>query len=136
MSKPIDKAYLMKDACHNCQTGINNKDLSIVFFCKIYLMEYCIEPCTLEDWAHCQFNREAKENPPALKPGSRSYIEDLKKLEFENRNKFYFGCQHYFKKLKKDIDPIVEGFDLDDKEQRKQAWLKVVDKFSEPVKGG
>jgi len=85
-------------------------------------------------WAN---SRLAPPTADAPKPESKNYIDDVKNLEFENRNKFYYGCQHYFKKLKKDVDPVILGLNLDDAGERKQAWEKVLAKFGgEPLKGG
>jgi hypothetical protein len=68
MSKPIDEAHVMKDACPKCESGVKNSDMSLVYFCRIHILGYFSQPCTLSDWARCPFN-------PTEKPGTKSYGE-------------------------------------------------------------
>ena len=149
MSKPIDEAYLMKDACLKCYTNeIRDSFLPIsrYYSCKEHLLGQFSEPCTLDDWARCPFNpscaKAAEGKPESQKPALEksaptSYLDDLSKLEFESRYKFYLGCSRYLKKSKQEIDLHIVGLNLDNPKQREEAWEKVVKKFSrQPIKGG
>ena len=60
--KPINYPGVLKGACLNC--GIENEasmhggDRIFSFYCKkASALDKCIEPCTLQDWDKCFFNK-------------------------------------------------------------------------------
>jgi hypothetical protein len=131
MSKPIDGAHIFNGICPNTEPVLTLTFPARVFAygCSKYPSNWCAEPCTVADWKQCPFNPAGRIAVKKEKPPASGYVGDIENLEFENRNKFYYGCQHYLKKLKKDVDPLILGLNLDDPAERKQAWEKVLEKF-------
>ena len=130
MTKPIERPEIDGGVCQHCYFNSFYE-----FFCNLKYIKPCDEPCTPEDWERCPFNPANQE--PKTQPPKSSYLDDIKNLEFDSRGKFYHGCQHYFKKLKKDVDPIISDLDLDETSQRKRAWLRLVDKYGgQPERAG
>lgn len=69
-------------------------------------------------------------------PKRESPFDESENIVFPNRGAFYKACWDFYKKYRKDINPVIAGLDLDKPEGRKKAWVKVVKKFDQPIKGG
>jgi hypothetical protein len=125
MSKPIDRAGILKDACEFCVCySMPHYGSKLNFKCGKRDLGDFDELCTREDWARCPFNPRNQKQPKPSPP--QNYIADLEKLEFKNRGEFYYNANHYLHLLKKDVDPIIDGLNLDDPAERKDAWLKLI----------
>jgi hypothetical protein len=159
MSKPFDEAEKLKGICRFCL--INTETISAgtykyerKFTCSRIDLGVFEDFCTKEDYYRCTFNEVNMKSLPQTSPAGKTalstgpgknvdkapprvgpgYIDDLKKLTFESREKFYWGCQFYFKKLKKDVDPLLKTYDLTDADDRKMAWARLVDRYAPGMK--
>lgn len=149
MSKPIDEAIKLKGICRFCKILNPRKCGEKGFECERADLGKFDDFCTKEDYLACPFNkvrmREMPERksdivadprliqgtPENMKMKSSSYIDDLKKLEFQTEGEFFTACHKYFKLVKSQVEPHISSYDLSKIEQRKFAWLNVIAHYKE-----